>query len=79
MSDNNTIQKKEIFYFDTDPGYDTIKDVCKGDFTTLTMSDGRTIFLNETGKYHLPVNRRATEMFGIVIYGDIAIVGIPNN
>ena len=76
MSDN-IIQKKEIFYYDNDPGYHTIKDICQGNFTTLKMSDGRTIFLNETGQYHLPVNREATEMFGIIIYGDIVIVGIP--
>ena len=67
--------EKTIFYFDKDPGYDTLKEITKGYFTTLKKADGKTIFLSEDGEHRLPINKEATVMFGIVIYGNIAIVG----
>lgn len=71
----NTNIEKTIYYFDKDPGYSAIQAITKGYFTTLKKADGKTIFLSEDGEHHLPINKEATEMFGIVIYGNIAIVG----
>ncbi len=71
-------KEKTIHYFDEDPGYDTIKNITNGFFTTLSLADGRIMFLNETGEYHCELNKEATTMFGIIIYGPIAIVGVSN-
>ena len=70
-----TNEERTIYYFDEDPGYETLQSITKGFFTTLKCADGRIIFLNETGEYHQPINKEATVMFGIVMYGPIAIVG----
>ena len=67
--------EKTIYYYDEDPGYEKLQEITQGYFTTLQLADGRIIFLNETGEHHLPINKEATVMFGIVIYGTIAIVG----
>ena len=71
--------EKTIYYFDEDPGYETLQKITKGYFTVLDTTDGRTMFLNESGQYHLPVNDQASEIFGIKIYGPIAIVGKIKN
>ena len=70
-------EERTIYYFEKDPGYEMLQSITKGYFTTLKMADGRIIFMNETGEYKLPINKEATTMFGIVIYGNIAIVGVP--
>ena len=72
MKTNN---EKTIYYFDKDPGYDTLKEITKGWFTVLRTVDGRSIYMSEDGEHHLPINKEATTMFGIVIYGNIAIIG----
>ena len=41
----------------------------------MKLADNRILFLNETGEYHLPINKEATVMFGIIMYGNIVIVG----
>ena len=41
--------------------------------------DGRILFMNESGEHRLEINKEATVMFGIVIYGNIAIVGKSKN
>ena len=69
-------KEKTIYYFDKDPGYETLQSITKGFFTTLKTSDGRIIFMNENGENHLNINKEATTMFGIIMYGPIAIVGI---
>ena len=74
-----TNKEKTIYYFDEDPGYDILKSITKGYFTTLKTADSRIIFMNESGEHRLEINKEATVMFGIVLYGNIAIVGIPNN
>ena len=73
----STNPEKTIYYFDKDPGYTALQAITKGYFTTLKMADGRTIFLNENGENHLPINKEATLRFGIVMWGNIAIVGEP--
>lgn len=73
-----TNEKKTIYYFEEDPGYEKIKEITKGNFTTMKLADNRILFLNETGEYHLPINKEATVMFGIVMYGNIAIIGKSN-
>ena len=72
MQTNN---EKTIFYFDEDPGYEKLQEITKGHFTAMKLTDNRILFLNETGEYHLPINKEATVMFGIIMYGNIAIVG----
>tara|TARA_Y100001970_G_C14253363_1_gene873394 strand:- start:130 stop:351 length:222 start_codon:yes stop_codon:yes gene_type:complete len=69
-----TNKEKTIYYFDKDPGYDTLKKITQGWFTILKTVDGRSIYLNEEGEYKLPINKEATDMFGIKIYGNIAII-----
>jgi len=70
-----TNKEKTIYYFSEDPGYDILKTITKGYFTTLKTADGRTIFMNESGEQNQEINKEATIMFGIVMYGNIAIVG----
>ena len=41
----------------------------------LKMVDGRTVVMNESGELSLSINKEATEMFGVDIYGNIAIIG----
>ena len=72
-----TNKEKTIYYFEEDPGYDTIKSITKGFLTTLKMADGRTIFMNETGHHNDVINKEATVKFGIIMYGNIVIVGKP--
>ncbi len=71
----NSNKEKTIFYFQEDPGYDTLKEITKGYFTTLKTVDNKIIFMNENGEHSCSINKEATVMFGIVIYGNIAIVG----
>jgi len=72
MKTNN---EKTIYYFDKDPGFDKLKSITQGWFTILKTIDGLSIYLNENGEYKLPINKEATDMFGIIMYGNIAIVG----
>jgi len=66
---------KTIYYFDEDPGYETLQKITQGYFEVLKLMDGRDMFLNETGMYNLPLNEEASNMFKFKIYGNIAIVG----
>ena len=68
-------KEKTIYYFDEDPGYEILKTITRGFFTTLKTADGRIIFMNENGENHQNINKEATTMFGLVMYGPIAIVG----
>ena len=68
-------KEKTIYYFDEDPGYEILKTITRGFFTTLKTADGRIIFMNENGENNQNINKEATTMFGIVMYGPIAIVG----
>lgn len=70
-----TNDEKTIYYFDEDPGYEKIQEITKGYFTTMKLADNRMLFLNEAGEYSLPINKEATVMFGIIMYGNIVIVG----
>lgn len=68
-------QENEIVYFKEDPGYDIIVRITGGFFTTLQLADGGIMFLRENGEYTCNLNKTATEMFKIKIYGKIVIVG----
>lgn len=70
-----TNPEKTIYYFDVDPGYDTIKRITNGLFSVLHLVDGRTMFINETGYLVSPLNKEAGKIYGIKIYGNIVIVG----
>mgnify|MGYP001335505462 FL=1 len=70
---------KTIFYFDEDPGYETLKKITQGYFEVLKLVDGRDLFLSEDGMYRLPINIEASNMFKFKIYGNIAIVGKVTN
>ena len=73
---NYTTNKEgTIYYFDVDPGYDTIKRITNGLFSVLHLVDGRTMFINETGSLVSPINKEAGKTYGIKIYGNIVIVG----
>ena len=69
------MQESEIVYFDEDPGYDAITKITGGYFTTLPLADGGIMFLRENGYYTCNINKKATQMFKIKIYGRIVIVG----
>ena len=71
----HTNEERTIYYFDEDPGYEKLQEITKGYFTTMKLADNRILFFNEAGEYHLPINKEATVMFGIIMYGNIAIVG----
>ena len=66
---------KTIYYFDDDPGFEELQKITGGYFTTLSLADGRIMFLNEEGEYTCELNSEASNMFGIRIYGNIAILG----
>tara|TARA_B100000161_G_C33488221_1_gene385769 strand:- start:278 stop:496 length:219 start_codon:yes stop_codon:yes gene_type:complete len=68
-------KEKTIFYFKKDPGYETLQNITGGYFTTLKLIDGKTLFLRENGEYSCKLNQEASNMFGIKMYGNIAIVG----
>ena len=45
---------KTIYYFDDDPGYEELQKITGGEyFTTSSLADGRTMFLNELGEHTL--------------------------
>ena len=73
--DYTTNKEGTIYYFDIDPGYDTIKRITNGLFSVLHLVDGRTMFINERGSLVSPINKEAGKMYGIKIYGNIVIVG----
>ena len=78
MTDKTKItscESKTIYYFDDDPGYEKLQEITGGYLTTLPLTDGRTMFLNESGEHTCKINNEASNMFGIVIFGNIAIVG----
>ena len=68
-------KEKTIYYFDEDPGYEVLQKITKGYFTVMSTIDGRSVFMNEAGEYTLPLNNQASNMFGLKIYGNIAIIG----
>jgi hypothetical protein len=68
-------KEKTIYYFDEDPGYDDLQKITKGFFRVMYTTDGRSVFMNEAGEYTLPLNKQASDMFGLKMYGNIAIVG----
>tara|TARA_B100001093_G_scaffold251826_1_gene241142 strand:+ start:1661 stop:1900 length:240 start_codon:yes stop_codon:yes gene_type:complete len=70
-----TNKEGTIYYFDKDPGYDTIKRITNGLCSVLHLIDGRTLFVNERGNLVSPINNEASKMYGIKIYGNIVIVG----
>ena len=70
-----TNNEKTIYYFEKDPGYDTIKRITNGQWAVLHLVDGRTMFVNESGHLVSPLNNEASNMYGIKIYGNIVIVG----
>ena len=73
---NHTTNKENtIYYYDLDPGYDTIKRITNGLFSVLHLVDGRTMFINERGYLVSPINKEAGKIYGIKIYGNIVIVG----
>ena len=74
-----TNPEKTIYYFDEDPGYDTIKNITNGYFRTLKLTDGRTMFLNGEGENTCYYNNEASNIYGICIYGTIVIVGKINS
>jgi len=66
---------KSIYYFDEDPGYETLQKITQGYFEVLKLMDGRDMFLNESAMYRLPLNEEASNIFKFKIFGNIAIVG----
>uniref|UniRef100_A0A6C0LLL3 Uncharacterized protein n=1 Tax=viral metagenome TaxID=1070528 RepID=A0A6C0LLL3_9ZZZZ len=68
------MEQKEIVYLNEDPGFDKIMEITGGYFTTLHLQDGGTIFLREDGEYTCKINKTATELFKINIYGRIVII-----
>jgi hypothetical protein len=68
-------KEKTIYYFDDDPGYEKLQKITKGYFTVMNTTDDRSVFMNEAGEYTLPLNNQASNMFGLKIYGNIAIIG----
>lgn len=68
-------KSKTIYYFDEDPGYEALQKITQGYFEVLKLMDGRDMFLSEEGRYRLPLNIEASNMFKFEIYGNIAIVG----
>ena len=70
-----TNKEKTIYYFKKDPGYETLKTITQGWFTFLRTIDNKTIVMNEEGEIkRLPINKEASNLFGIKIYGNIAII-----
>ena len=41
----------------------------------MSTIDDRRVFMHESGEYTLPLNNQASNMFGLKIYGNIAIIG----
>lgn len=72
---DETKSTKSIYYFDEDPGYEELQKITGGCFTTLSLVDGRTMFLNDVGELTCELNSEASNMFGVLIFGNIAIVG----
>ena len=73
--DYTTNNENTIYYFDEDPGYETLQKITQGYFEVLKLMDGRDMYLNETGMYNLPLNEEASNMFKFKIFGNVAIVG----
>ena len=68
-------KSKTIYYFDEDPGYEALQKITQGYFEVLKLIDGRDMFLSEDGRYRLPLNIEASNMFKFEIYGNFPIVG----
>jgi len=68
-------KEKTIYYFEEDPGYEDLQKITKGYFTVMSTIDDRRVFMHESGEYTLPLNNQASNMFGLKIYGNIAIIG----
>jgi|TARA_R110002074_G_C12047848_1_gene619429 hypothetical protein len=73
-----TNKEKTIYYYDEDPGYETIKNITNGYFTTLPLDGGKIMFLNEMGEYTCEINKEASQIYGVKIYGKIVIIGKIN-
>jgi len=70
------LKNKEIVYFDEEPDFKDIQKIVGGYFTIIPLSSNKTMFVNEEGELRqLKINKKATEMVGYTIYGNVLIVG----
>ena len=67
-------KSKTIYYFDEDPGYETLQKITQGYFEVLKLMDGRDMFLNESAMYRLPLNEEASNIFKFKIFGNSFII-----
>jgi hypothetical protein len=66
---------EDIIYYKEDPGYDTIVKIVGWKVKTLQLADGGVMFIRENGQNMCDINKTATDIFKIKIYGRIVIVG----
>ena len=76
MDQKMELKNKEIVYFDEEPDFKDIQKIVGGYFTIIPLSSNKTMFVNEEGELRqLKINKKATEMVGYTIYGNVLIVG----
>ena len=76
MDQKMELKNKEIVYFDEEPDFKDMQKIVGGYFTIIPLSSNKTMFVNEEGELRqLKINKKATEMVGYTIYGNVLIVG----
>ena len=73
---NTSMKNKEIIYYDIEPDMTIIQKIVGGYFTIIPLTNNKLMYVNEEGELRqLQVNKKATEIVGYKIYGNVLIVG----
>ena len=73
---NTSMENKEIIYYDIEPDITIIQKIVGGYFTIIPLTNNKLMYVNEEGELiQLQVNKKATEIVGYKIYGNVLIVG----
>ena len=68
--------KKNIYYYEDEPDFKTIQNIVKGFFTIIIIDDNKKMYVNEEGELKkLKINKKASNIVGYNIYGNVIIVG----
>ena len=72
----NTKKIEEINYYKDEPEFDIIQNIVGGYFTIIQLNDNKIMYVNEEGELRkLKINKKASEIVGFNIYGNVLIVG----
>ena len=69
-------KKTKVHYLKKEPDFETIQKKIGGYFTIVIIDDNKQMYIREDGELvKLQINKKASDIIGYNIYGDVIIVG----